>query len=83
MLIKTNISVYTKKWPCSKVNRSPEALKVQIPPDCKRLPGAPDARKRPAKCASAHEQAADKADGVPGERLPQKTLNRAYALQVR
>ena len=37
--------------------------------NCNRLPGAPDARKRPAMCASAHEQAADKADRVPGERL--------------
>jgi len=37
--------------------------------NCNRLPGAPDARKRPAMCACAHEQAADKADGVPGERL--------------
>ena len=40
-----------------------------LPRNCNRLPGTPDARKRPAMCASAHEQAADKADGVPGKRL--------------
>ena len=40
-----------------------------LPHNCNRLPGASDARKRPAMCASAHEQAADKADGVHGERL--------------
>jgi hypothetical protein len=55
-------------------------VNVHVSLDCKRLPGVPDARtlfngpvrwpvKRPAKCASVHEQAADKADGVPGKRL--------------
>ena len=52
------VTVHQKQGMCS------------LPRNCNRLPGAPDARKRPAMCASAHEQAADKADGVPGERLP-------------
>ena len=54
---KKNVTVHQKQGMCS------------LPRNCNRLPGAPDARKRPAMCASAHEQAADKADGVPGERL--------------
>ena len=55
--LSIGVTVHQKQGMCS------------LPRNCNRLPGAPDARKRPAMCASAHEQAADKADGVPGERL--------------
>lgn len=41
-----------------------------LPPNDKRLQGAPDARKRYAGSAPACGQAADKAAGVPGDRLP-------------
>jgi len=37
--------------------------------NCKRLQGAPDARKQPASYTGVCEQAADKADGVPCDRL--------------
>ena len=41
-----------------------------LSPNCKRLQGAPGARKRPVSYTPVCEQAADNADGVPCDRLP-------------